>query len=67
MPSFMVKVQLPNGLRYWRWGGRRNAVQTEKTNSVENCLKMRQNPQRPVHAVLGVFLLCKTPFPLLGS
>ena len=41
-----------NGLRYRRWGGRRNAVQTEKTNSVENCLKMAQNPQRRVHALL---------------
>ena len=44
-----------NGLRYRRWGGRRNAVQTEKTNSVENCLKMAQNPQRRVHALLEGF------------
>ena len=29
------------------------AVQTEKTNSVEKCLKMQQNPQRPVHALLA--------------
>jgi hypothetical protein len=43
----------PNGLRYWRWGGRRNAVQTDKATSVEKCLKMPQNPQRPVHALLG--------------
>jgi hypothetical protein len=46
--------ELPaNGLRYPRWGGRRNAVQTEKTNSVEKCLRFRQTPQRRVHALLG--------------
>jgi hypothetical protein len=46
---------MPNGLRYPRWGGRRNAVQTEKTNSVEKCLKMAPNPQRRVHALLEGF------------
>jgi hypothetical protein len=44
--------ETPNGLRYPRWGGRRNAVQTEKTTSVEKCLELRQNPQRRVHALL---------------
>jgi len=44
-------------LRYPRWGGRRNAVQTEKTNSVEKCLKMAPNPQRRVHALLGAVKL----------
>ena len=33
-----------NGLRYPRWGGRRNAVRLEKCRGVENCLESRQNP-----------------------
>jgi hypothetical protein len=49
---------LPNGLRYPRWGGRRDAVRLEKCSGVGNCLKMPQNPQRRVHALLGAF--CKT-------
>jgi hypothetical protein len=44
-----------NGLRYLRWGGGGEAVQTEKTNSVEKCLKMAPNPQRRVHALLEGF------------
>ena len=42
-----------NGSRYWRWGGRGLSLGAGKTQSHEKCLKMRQNPQRPVHAVLG--------------
>jgi hypothetical protein len=44
-----------NGVRYWRWGGRRDAVQTEKAASVEKSLGNALSPQRPVHAVLGSF------------
>ena len=43
----------PNGLRYPRWGGRRDAVRLGKCWSVEKCLESRQNPQRRVHALLG--------------
>jgi len=43
----------PNGLRYLRWGGDGEAVQSEKGYGVENCLKCAQNPQRQVHALLG--------------
>ena len=42
-----------NGLRYLRWGGDGEAVQPEKWQGVENCLKCAQNPQRQVHALLG--------------
>jgi hypothetical protein len=44
-----------NGLRYLRWGGDGEAVQPEKGYGVENCLRFAQNPQRQVHALLGVF------------
>jgi len=44
-----------NGLRYPRWGGRRNAVRLEKCRGVEKGLESRQTPQRRVHALLGVF------------
>jgi len=49
----------PNGLRSrsmalgWAWilfGSRKNL-------KPEKCLKMRQNPQRPVHALLARFFL----------
>ena len=46
-----------NGLRYLRWGGDGEAVQPEKCSGVENCLRLPQNPQRQVHALLGVFRL----------
>ena len=46
-------VELPNGLRYLRWGGDGEAVQPEKGEGVENCLGCAQNPQRQVHALLG--------------
>ena len=39
--------QMPNGLRYLRWGGDGEAVQPEK------CLKVPQNPTRQVHAMLA--------------
>ena len=44
---------LPNGLRYLRWGRDGEAVQPEKGYGVENCLRLPQNPQRQVHALLG--------------
>jgi len=59
--SFRLSTDLmPNGLRYWRWGGRRNAVQTEKTNSVEKCLKMA--PESPASSArfVGTLFDCKT-------
>jgi hypothetical protein len=34
-------------------GRRRDAVQIEKSTSVEKCLKNAPSPQRPVHALLG--------------
>jgi len=50
----LLLFDLPaNGLRYPRWGGRRNAVRLEKCWGVEKCLESRQNPQRRVHALLG--------------
>ena len=45
----------PNGLRYLRWGGDGEAVQPEKGSGVGNCLRLPQNPQRQVHALLGSF------------
>jgi len=53
--GFAFALGLPNGLRYPRWGGRRNAVRLEKCLGVENCLESRQNPQRRVHALLACF------------
>jgi len=47
--------EVANGLRYPRWGGRRNAVRLEKCSGVEKGLESRQNPQRRVHALLGAF------------
>jgi hypothetical protein len=46
---------LINGMRYPRWGGRRNAVRLEKCSGVEKGLKSRQTPQRRVHALLAGF------------
>jgi len=46
----------PNGLRYPRWGGRRDAVRLEKCSGVEKGLESRQNPQRRVHALLGAVI-----------
>ena len=45
-----------NGLRYPRWGGRRDAVRLEKGWGVEKGLESRQNPQRRVHALLAGFV-----------
>ncbi len=45
----------PNGLRYLRWGGDGEAVQPEKYSGVGNCLRLPQNPQRQVHALLARF------------
>jgi hypothetical protein len=47
----------PNGLRYPRWGGRRDAVRLGKCWGEENCLESRQTPQRRVHALLARSLL----------
>ena len=44
-------------MRYLRWGGDGEAVQPEKGSGVGNCLKCAQNPQRQVHALLGVLHL----------
>jgi hypothetical protein len=44
---------LANGLRYPRWGGRRNAVRLEKGRGVEKGLEMPPSPQRRVHALLA--------------
>ncbi len=52
-----TKRQAPNGLRYLRWGGDGEAVQPEKCQGVENCLRFAQNPQRQVHALLARFWL----------
>jgi hypothetical protein len=44
----MAQSPLPaNGLRYWRQGRR------GQCSGAENCLKMLQNPRRPVQAMLG--------------
>jgi len=51
--GFGFALGLPNGLRYPRWGGRRDAVRLEKCWGVEKCLESRQTPQRRVHALLG--------------
>ena len=50
--SLMIE-KAPNGLRYLRWGGDGEAVQLEKCLGVGNCLRLPQNPQRQVHALLG--------------
>jgi len=46
-----------NGLRYWRWGIGRIRFGRRKNSTAEKMLGMPQNPQRPVHALLGVFVL----------
>jgi len=43
-------------MRYLRWGGDGEAVQPEKCSGVENCLRLPQNPQRQVHALLAGFV-----------
>jgi hypothetical protein len=42
-----------NGLRYWQVGGRGLYLGAGKNSKPEKCLKMRQNPTRPLHVVLG--------------
>jgi hypothetical protein len=51
-----ISPPAPNGVRYLRWGGRRNAVRTEKAEA-KKLPKNAQTPQRQVHAVLGGCLL----------
>ena len=41
-PLFCKK--LPNGLRYWRWGGRGFCLGAEKTRSQKNACKSRRIP-----------------------
>ena len=50
---FGFALGLANGLRYPRWGGRRDAIRLGICWGVEKCLESRQNPQRRVHALLG--------------
>jgi hypothetical protein len=38
-----------------RWGGDGEAVQLGKYQGVGNCLRLPQNPQRQMHALLGAF------------
>jgi len=54
---YLLCKKMPNGLRYLRWGGDGEAVQPEKCSGVGNCLRLPQNPQRQVHALLGSFEL----------
>jgi len=54
---FGFALGLANGLRYPRWGGRRNAVRLGKCRGVEKGLKMPPNPQRRVHALLAGVLV----------
>ena len=42
--------EMPNGLRYWRWGGRGLCLGTEKNSKPEKYSKTAQTPQRPVLA-----------------
>ena len=63
-PKDLLQV-LANGMRYLRGGGDGEAVQPEKGLGVGNCLGCAHaaeggSPQRQVHALLGVLLLCKT-------
>ena len=46
-------------MRYLRWGGDGEAVQPEKGKGVGNCLRLPQNPQRQVHALLGCFYFAR--------
>jgi len=50
-----TRIVTPNGVRYWRWGGRGFCLGAGKNPKLEKCPKMPQNPQRPVHALLGAF------------
>ena len=49
-------------MRYLRWGRDGEAVQPEKGYGVENCLRLPQNPQRQVHALLAGMDLPKPCF-----
>ena len=40
-----------NGECYWRWAG--ILFGSRKSSKPEKCSKMPQNPQRPVHTLLG--------------
>jgi hypothetical protein len=45
--------ELPNGLRYWALGRAWILFGSRKNSKPEKYLKTAQNPQRPVHALLG--------------
>jgi len=53
IPVYRFCMKPANGVRYLRWGGDGEAVQPEKASGAGNCLKMAQNPQRQVHALLA--------------
>ena len=40
-------------MRYLRWGSGRRSRPARKRLRRENCLRLPQNPQRQVHALLG--------------
>ena len=54
---FLFYKELPHGLRYWRWGGRGLCLGAGKSLSLEKCLKMSQNPNRPQNGLLGRFFI----------
>ncbi|HET9914926.1 MAG TPA: hypothetical protein VFQ13_23760, partial [Anaerolineales bacterium] len=45
--------EVPNGLRYSRWGGETAKLSTEKKAEARKMLENAQTPQRRVHALLG--------------
>jgi hypothetical protein len=49
-----VSIIPPNGLCYWRWGGRGFCLRAEKLKA-RKMLKKAEDPQRPVYAVLAGF------------
>ena len=49
-------VRRANGLRYWALGRMWILFGSRENSKPEKCSKMPQNPQRPVHALLGVRL-----------
>src|SRR3990172_1384291 len=53
----MLCKELPNGLRYPAGGRAEILFGSRKKSKPEKCLKMRQNPTRQGHAVLGAFCL----------
>ena len=56
---------LPNGWRYWRWGGRGLCLGAEKLEArnmlAVGAARAKRSPRRPVHALLGVFYANQKP------